>query len=473
MVISTMSAILSLVLTLMMGNLAHSWFVRSVSYHRPRAGVGVCFSSNGAPIGLKELHLEHGEEWGGLLSVTGEDRVSFLQGLGTNDFVDIVDTAEDQVEKESGIAFNSAFLNGKGQVLASAQVLLLDESVKLLVDSPDAARSLKDYFEKYLFPLDRVKVHDMTKICKVVRSITPQQQQKKNKHTADVHIERESSSTSLTYRIVGDNGLCEGLSLSGDTLIIEGKENSSLPVLTKGGETQTIMGEAANRVYEELRQLAGQASAMQDLAPNNVTALEAGLMTSIHFRKGCFVGNEIVSKQVSTNAIRRHLVGLRVADGGGIEGGEPVIDPDTDEVVGIVLRPPRVLSTETRALVQAAGTDVASALCLVKTKLAENGKKLVVGGADKTTPCSGEIMRLSFPQYSPAASPAPPVEKVASKGRTLLVEPDQLASSPSDDGAESASSGEEDLTPEEKETARKAAKLAAMAARVAKLKKKS
>ena len=401
------------------------------------------------------------------MSVTGEDRLSFLQGLGTNDFIDITEEKVGKID-EGGTAFTTAFLNGKGQLLGSAQVLLLGDCVKLLVESPAAARTLKEYFEKYLFPLDRVKVKDISKKTRVIHSLFPQDQVvgRSKQHTAEVQVVGES------YRIVGSNGLCDCLSFGGDTYISEG-DSSLSPLLGKEDvKTETIEGDCATQVYEDALQLAGQASVMNDLVPYNITALEAGFMASIHFRKGCFVGNEVVSKQVSTKAIRRHLVGLRIADdiggGEGLKAGEPVIDPDTEEVVGIVLKPPRALSTESKGVVEAAGIkrDCAPALCLVKTKLAHEGKKLTVG-TSSTAVFFAEVENLGFPQYSPAASPAPPVEKVASKGKNILVEPDTLTASIFSEPA-----GNEALTSEEKEAARKAAKLAAMAARVAKLKKK-
>jgi folate-binding Fe-S cluster repair protein YgfZ len=293
----------------------------------------------------KKFYLDYGGGWGGLLSVTGEDRLSFLQGLGTNDFIDITEEKVGKID-EGGTAFTTAFLNGKGQLLGSAQVLLLGDCVKLLVESPAAASTLKEYFEKYLFPLDRVKVEDISKKTRVIHSLFPQDQVvgRSKQHTAEVQVVGES------YRIVGSNGLCvDGLSLGGDTYISEG-DSSLSPLLAKEDvKTETIEGDLATQVYEDALQLAGQASVMNDLVPYNITALEAGFMASIHFRKGCFVGNEVVSKQVSTKAIRRHLVGLRIADdiggGEGLKAGEPVIDPDTEEVVGIVLKPPRALST--------------------------------------------------------------------------------------------------------------------------------
>ena len=79
------------------------------------------------------------------------------------------------------------------------------------------------------------------------------------------------------------------------------------------------------------------------------------------------------------------------------------------------------------------------------------------------------VALLHFPKYSTNASPAPPAQKLASKGTKIIVDVDDMAVSPSATG-QGPESGE--LTPEDKERARKAAKLQAMAARVAALRKK-
>ena len=46
----------------------------------------------------------------------------------------------------------------------------------------------------------------------------------------------------------------------------------------------------------------------------SVTALECGLMHGLHFRKGCYVGQETISKTVSmsSNAVRRRLCALSI-----------------------------------------------------------------------------------------------------------------------------------------------------------------
>lgn len=66
----------------------------------------------------------------------------------------------------------------------------------------------------------------------------------------------------------------------------------------------------------------------------SVTALEAGLMHIINFRKGCYQGNEVLSKMVSTNAIRRRLCALEFTPQFGaaapvtLLGGDILVDAD-------------------------------------------------------------------------------------------------------------------------------------------------
>ena len=51
---------------------------------------------------------------------------------------------------------------------------------------------------------------------------------------------------------------------------------------------------ATFEIAEQLRRVKGRPFVNVDMEPYNITALEAGLMRAVHFRKGCFVGNEIL-----------------------------------------------------------------------------------------------------------------------------------------------------------------------------------
>lgn len=395
----------------------------------------------------------------------GVDRLQFLHSIATNDFQEVAKEVFEEGRGcgSGGVALSTAFLNGKGMVLEYAEAILMEDVVLLLVESSAAAKQLAALLDRNLFPLDRVEVKDESGSIIVGHSVfgVSRGAGDSSKHWKDVTVTEDT----LTYCIEGTNGLV----LDGDTYIKfkQGDEGA--------GEVEDcikVKGAQATELYEELKQVGGQPSVMLDLAPYNATALEAGMMAGIHFRKGCFVGNEIVSRQTMSNSIRRHLVGLSTEgeeeETGSMEVGAPVVDPETEETVGLICRAPRTLSKEAMALlgstnIAATRSGVAPALCLLKTKLAERGKKLTVG----TQACTVEL--LQFPQYSTAASPAPPAEKIASKGRKILVDVEGIAASA---GSEKDASEDEEMSPEKKEAARKAAKLQAMAARVAALKNK-
>ena len=369
----------------------------------------------------------------GVVSVRGADSRRFLQGLGTNDFE----------EAQSGTSFLTAFCNAKGVCLDYAQVLCTDEDFKFICQPSSRAGTLLAFFDKFLFPLDKVTVKD-------------------------------ESSTATLYRILGEEGessISTGFVQGENTFTFS--ESDGIPskcvLVQEGGSSgillgygdQFVQGAAAAKLTGQLRRLVGRPSMAIDVEPYNATALEAGLMHGLHFRKGCFVGNEIVSKQVRTKAVRKHLVGLRCNhnDGGGVVEGAKLVEPESGEVVGFVSSSPVPLSEEITAMLsdelQSIWGITSPALGYAKTKLAEKGTSLQVAGVEV------QVEPLAFPRFAVSASPAPPVEKVKTRGKDIRVDLEEVK------GDEV---GEE--TPEEKEAARKATKLAAMAAKVAAMKAK-
>jgi hypothetical protein len=94
----------------------------------------------------------------------------------------------------------------------------------------------------------------------------------------------------------------------GDTVLLFG--NSSNNVF---GFDSALRGQDAANVYNSLRVQACRPAFGAEIrppsidSPYNCTVLEAGLMHTLHLRKGCFTGNEIVTKTINTNAVRRQL----------------------------------------------------------------------------------------------------------------------------------------------------------------------
>ena len=191
--------------------------------------------------------------------------------------------------------------------------------------------------------------------------------------------------------------------------------------------------------WEVLRRETGKFSMATDARPYNATALELGLMHTLHFRKGCFVGNEVVSKQVATKAVRRHLTGLRAAGETLLPGDE--IEFEGEGVVGVV----------TSGSLSPGGLG----LGLVKSKLLKEYEgKLQLSVRRGEGRISVAPVRLPYPRFDAAkSSRAPPVEKLPTQGKTILTAP----AASTDGGPESA------------EEERKRKKLEEMAAKVAQL----
>eukprot|EP01031_Cornospumella_fuschlensis_P025401 gene25401-30671_t len=87
----------------------------------------------------------------GLVEVSGEDRLKFLQGLTTGDFL--------QAPVNSLVY--ASFLTNKGKVLSSNTFLNMDKEVLILCENNDTQRILQHVLT-FVFPLDRVYVRDIT-----------------------------------------------------------------------------------------------------------------------------------------------------------------------------------------------------------------------------------------------------------------------------------------------------------------------
>jgi folate-binding protein YgfZ len=141
----------------------------------------------------------------------------------------------------------------------------------------------------------------------------------------------------------GDHKIVENLKLNFPTIVYD----NLLPIVrsgivSTGSSTEIALlvgeGEVGQRWWDTMRRVSGRPVA--GLVAYNVTALEVGLMESIHFRKGCYVGQEVLGKTVSmTNAIRRRLCSIMIsADSlsrGLVKAGDLIVDAEGD-TVGLV-----------------------------------------------------------------------------------------------------------------------------------------
>ena len=394
----------------------------------------------------------------GVISVKGADRKRLLHGLASQSFEDTT----------PGQAFSTCFLDATGRVLHYARALVTENDIKLICEE-NCAAPLLEFVDRFIFPADKVSVEDESPWSRVCLMIGPNALhdslplQKRpdlaamdafdllsDRQPAFQNIDLDSGVRALV--VPGNDLSAPGgpAELGGHTVVLqatspEPKQKPSLPFLSSAP-----VGSITD--WHSLRTQTGRFSLFEALALN-ATALELGLMHSLHFQKGCYVGQEAVSKAVSMRSVRRRLVGLK-SEGGELEAGDCLLDSEGEAVggvsswsnggAGLGLLKARLFDAH-----------LAPAPTEASTQAVQDGTlRLVVSGKPHLAVTA---RALPFPRFGTKSSIAPPAERLQSVGQNIVLP------------AAGAGAGAGSSAAAEAEEARKAAKLEEMARKVAAL----
>jgi folate-binding protein YgfZ len=233
----------------------------------------------------------------GRLRITGKDRVSFLNGLLTNDV--------SQLKENSGQ--HSALLNSKARVLAD--LYLYSQTDSLLIDTRESPAShVKEILDRFIITED-VQIIDATS------------------DLVQMTVQGPKSSEAIR-QVLGveahDLKQFEQRSLGPSTIIARDRTGQSgydiiLPVLEaepvwqgfllNGGEIG--LNPVGSRALEILRLEAGYPKYAADMDENTIV-LEAGFKDALNFTKGCYLGQEVVARATHIGRVNKQLVGLQV-----------------------------------------------------------------------------------------------------------------------------------------------------------------
>ncbi len=250
----------------------------------------------------------------GLLQFTGPDRLSFLQGMLSND-VKSLSPFDGQY---------AAILTQQGKVVADVRVFCSLNSFYL-----DFWLNLKskilDHLNRYLVA-DEVEIHDRSgdyamlsvqgpKAEALLRKVTGSSELPRNaKQHAMVTIEgaavcvvRDSDTGESGFDLILPQANLQGIA---GRLSDSGKEFGAIWV-----------GEEAHNV---LRIEAGVPRYGIDFSEDNLL-LEAGLKDAASFTKGCYLGQEVVERIRSRGHVNKKLVGLRVAAPESVSAGDAIV----------------------------------------------------------------------------------------------------------------------------------------------------
>ncbi len=228
-----------------------------------------------------------------LLAVTGEDRVSFLQGMLSNEVASV----------ESGAGNRALLLTEQGRVVADLRVYVLDDAIWL--DAPASARDdVRAALERFIVA-DDVEVEPSPAVGLAVRG--PGAVAAVSKALGE-----ELASLPIgAHRAVGDGRVArvDDLAVAGVHVWSDAAARTRLreALVAEGGVAATEEALETQRVLGLVGRL-GSEFGLDTLAPE-VPSLE----DAISYRKGCYLGQEVVERVASRGKVNWKVVGLRVS----------------------------------------------------------------------------------------------------------------------------------------------------------------
>lgn len=287
----------------------------------------------------------------GRIEVKGSDRIRFLHNQSTNNFERL----------QPGQGCDTVFVTSTARTLDLVTAYLTEQSVILLI-SPNRQEQLFKWMDRYIFPMDRVELSDITENTACISLIgTDSDRLLETLEIAPLTHAPQGTHQQVT---LGEISLTiavgSGLATAGYTLIFEAQHQRILAekLIAQGAKEITDLD------WEKLRIQQGRPAPDRELT-EDYNPLEAGLWQTISFEKGCYIGQETIARLNTYQGVKQQLWGLQLS--------QPV-DPGTPIQVG-----EQKAGTITSCIALSEG---AIALAYIRTKT--GGKGLTVQVANQS-----------------------------------------------------------------------------------------
>lgn len=242
----------------------------------------------------------------GRLKLSGADTIRFLHNQSTNDFQKL----------QVGEGCDTVFVTSTARAIDLATAYLTEDAVLLLV-SPNRRQKLMEWLDRYIFPADKVELHDITNTTGTFSLIGPDS----HNILADYGVSSDAGDATHQTVAIGEVtvrvAVGSGLAIPGYTLIFNLEDAAALwQTLTNAGAIP--LGET---VWEQLRITQGRPASDRELT-EDYNPLEAGLWQDISFEKGCYIGQETIARLNTYKGVKVQLWGIQLSTPA--EPGTPV-----------------------------------------------------------------------------------------------------------------------------------------------------
>lgn len=250
----------------------------------------------GAALQMRPAH--------GVLVLTGEDRVDFVQRMTTNNVAVLA----------PGQSAVTVLTSPVARILYVFTVMAQAEALWLLPAGEDVAQ-LSRHLRGQIFFMDKVKVEDRSDAVRRMRLMGPGAAallQGAGLPAPEAESFAESDGIYILHQTVFD--------LPGYELVVPAASADDVGRRLMAAGAVALTGDAYTSRRVELGRPAVGSELTEEYSP-----LEAGLAWACADNKGCYTGQEIIARQITYDKVTRTLAGLR-SDGAVSAGAEVMFE---------------------------------------------------------------------------------------------------------------------------------------------------
>jgi aminomethyltransferase len=299
----------------------------------------------------------------GRVVLRDQDRADLLNRLSTNDILSL----------QPGQGLRTVLTTPIGRIIDVLTVCALPEHL-LLLATPGHGPALARYVGKNIFLNDRVSIEDITPNTRQFQIAGSEAARIAEAICGDAAVAALPRFHAHQFNYSGAPALfVRELPLGRATfaLIVGAEQAVSVATLLQEHGAAPLSEQA----YELLRVEHGYARFGHELSKDYIP-LETGLADAISFKKGCYVGQEIIARMDSRKRLAKRLMGLRLS--------APVAAPAKLEAEG------KEAGDLTSAVVSPRFGPIA--LAYVRSAYAQPGARIGIAGSALT----GELVELPF-----------------------------------------------------------------------------